>query len=205
MRETLEDLGRIPGVVGSLACGPGGELLACEFPPLFEQSTLRQVAAMLGGDVGLDELVGPGGSLDLGYTGGRAVVKPFRNGTLFVLCTPSINPLLLGMSLEHASRRLEKVGGPQAKPPPLPAAKAPRPAVPAHLARARDALSSALMRGIGPIAEVVFSEAWTRWLASGPPSGARLAELAGALAREIDDEEARARFLGEVAAVGTDE
>jgi hypothetical protein len=203
VRETLQSLARVPGVVGSLALGTGGELLASTFPEPFADGTLREVAALLGEDAsGIGKLVGPGGSLDLGYAGGRAVVRPFGHGTLLVLCAPSINAVLLGMSVEHAARRLERTGSAPAGPPARPATPAaPASPPPAEVAAARGALGTALMRQIGPIGEVVAGEAWARWTAAGPASRARLGELVGALAREIDDEAGRAAFLAEAAAI----
>lgn len=198
MRELLQQLTGIPGVVGSLACGPKGEILASEFPAVFEESALRRVAAVLAEDTGaLGSVVDANGSLDLKYSGGRAVVKRFPTGSLLLVCTSAINPQLLGLSLTQVWRRLEKFGIPGAPAAPAPAAAA---AISAEWEDARERLAQALVRRIGPIGEIVLGEAWAAWLASGPPSRARLDRLVAALAREIDDGDARLQFLAEAKA-----
>ncbi len=199
MREIVQQLSVVPGIVGALACGANGEILASEFPPLFEEPALRQVAALLVEEsTVLEKMVGGGGSLDLQYVGGRAVVKLFPSGALFVLCTSTINPQLLGMSLAQVSRRIEKRG---VAPAPSRATPAPPAAMSSELAEAREALREAMVRQIGPIGEMVFAQAWADWTASAPASHVALEKLVSLLAREIDESEGRARFLSEASAI----
>src|SRR6266568_46276 len=141
MREILHQLAVMPGVVGSMACGTNGEILASEFPSIFEESALRRVASLLAGEnTVLKKMVGGDGSLDLRYAGGRAIVKPFATGALFVLCTSAINLQLLGMWLAEASRRLQKGG---VAPASSTATPAPPIAMASELANAREALQEA--------------------------------------------------------------
>jgi hypothetical protein len=188
MREALQQLGRIPGVVASAVCGPGGDLLASDFQPPLAELDLRQVASLMARDlVGLKALVGEGGALDLRYSRGRAVMKPFRFGTLFVLCRSAINPQLLTLSLEQVSRKLEAGASTVER----------SGEMAAEIAELREGLSLALLRQIGPVGEIIFAEAWNRWAVGGVPSRAGLGELTAEVAREVDDAQARARFLGE--------
>lgn len=197
MREILLQLNAIPGVVGSLACGRRGEILASEFPPVFEETALRRVAGLLAEDGGaLGQIVDASGSLDLRYSGGRAVVKRFPTGSLLLVCTSAINPQLLGLSLTQVWRRLERYGVPEGPAPAPAAASAP------EWEEARQRLQRALVRQIGPIGEIVFARAWATWTAAGP-SPARLGALVAALAREIDEGDARAQFQDEAKAVTT--
>ena len=194
MREILRQLAAIPGVVGSLVYGAKGEILASEFPPLFEASTLQRAAKLLAEDrVVLGNMIGTAGSLDLRYSGGHAVVKPAGTGTLFVLCTSPMNAQLLRLSVSQASRRLETLGTPTPPPGPRPAHRAIAP----ELADARERLQRAVVRQIGPIGEFLFEQAWADWSASVPPSAQGLAKLISALGREIDEADARAQFLAE--------
>jgi len=187
MREILQQLAQIPGVVGSLACGPSGDLLAAAFPPLFDELTLHRVGGLLADDTaGIGRLAGPGGSFDLRFARGRALVRPFGSGTLLVLGTSAADPQLLGLSVEQALRRLEaEPGG---------AATAGAAADGDGLEEARQRLQEALVREIGPFGEIAFEEAWAAWAASAPPSRAGLSRLVAALAKEIDEEEGRARL-----------
>ena len=199
MREILHQLAVMPGVVGSMACGTNGEILASEFSSIFEEPALRRVGSLLAGESSvLKKMVGGDGSLDLRYAGGRAIVKPFATGALFVLCTSAINPQLLGMWLAEASRRLKKCDVATA---PSTATPAPPVALVSELADAREALQRAVVRQIGPIGEMVFAQAWDDWTASAPPSRAGLERLVSLLAHEIDEGEGRARFLSEATAI----
>lgn len=199
MREVLQQLASVPGVVGSLVYGNRGEILASEFPPLFEPSTLQRATRLLAEDrVVLGSMKGTTASLDLRYSGGRAVVKPAGAGTLFVLCTSPANMQLLRLSLSQAARRLvENVGTP-----PPPERRPARPsALAVELADARERLQRALVEQIGPIGEFVFEQAWADWAASELPTLAGLAALVSALGHEIEETDARAHFLAEARAV----
>lgn len=206
MREILQQLTAIPGVVGALASGPRGELLASAFPPLFDELALHQVAGLFSDDTsGLRKLTGPDGSLDLRYARGRAMAKPFAGGTVVVLATLSVDAQLLGLSLEQAARRLEAAPRPAPTAPPPPAAPAgPAPTVttglavfPPDVAKLREPLSVLLVRRIGPVGELVFAEAWSAWAAAEPPSRAGLMRLLPQLAQEVDEAAEREAFLAE--------
>jgi hypothetical protein len=153
---------------------------------------LHQAAALFADEAGgVRRFVGANGELDLRFARGRAVVKPFASGTLFVLGTYGLDQQLLSLSLEQAARRLEH---PAAEEPPRGAPVA----LPAQLAATRDGLLEALLRQIGPVAEPVLEEAWGAWAAAGPHDRIGWQTLVDALAREVDDPEGRARFLSEV-------
>jgi predicted regulator of Ras-like GTPase activity (Roadblock/LC7/MglB family) len=200
VKEILQQLAGVHGVVGALAAGPRGELVASAFPPLFDELALHQVAGLFSDDTAaLRKLTGPDGSLDLRYARGRAMAKPFAGGTVVVLATLSVDAQLLGLSMEQAARRLESAPRPGAS-----AAAAPAPTVtaglavvPPDVAELREPLSVALVRCIGPVGDLVFAEAWAAWAAAAPPSRAGLQRLLPQLAREIDDPAEREGFLAE--------
>lgn len=210
MRDIIDQVAAVPGVVGTLVYGPTGEVLSSAFPSLFEADSLRRVAAMLAeDDIVMGKMVGPKGALDLRFAGGRVVVKPVQGGALFVLCTSALNPQLLNLSLTQATRRLEKVPGRISAPPPA-AASAPAPAVasappaarPAvDLTAERAALVRAVTRQIGPIGEMVVEQAFAAWSAQAAPSRERLPKLVEALAQEIDEGSEREQFRAEAAAI----
>jgi len=231
VREVLQQLSGIQGVVGALACDGGGALLASSFPPLFDDQALRQVAGLFAdGEGGLRGLTGDDGALELRYSRGRAYAHPFAGGTLVVVGTAAADRQLLGLSLARATRRLEEalVGAlPAAPAPPPPAAvaaapqaEAARPQAPATPPQAAAAppqakpaalaaeverivkpLRQALIRQIGPFGDVAFDEKWAAWARAAPPSRGRLRLLVDALATEVDDEEARLAFFVEACAL----
>jgi predicted regulator of Ras-like GTPase activity (Roadblock/LC7/MglB family) len=199
MQQVLQQLSAVPGVVGSLVYGARGEILASQFPPLFEASALQRATRMLADDrVVLGNMMGPNASLDLRYAGGRAVVKPAGAGTLFVLCTSPMNMQLLRLSLSQASRRLVESAGAQPSPDRRPARPGP---LAVELVDARERLQRALVGQIGPIGEFVFEQAWADWTASAPPTVPGLAKLVSALGREVEETDARAQFLAEARAI----
>lgn len=202
MQEVLKQLAAIPGVIGALACSPRGELLASAFPPLFDELALHQVAGLFSDETaGLRRLAGPGGVLDVRYARGRALAKPFAQGTVLVLATHAADVQLLGISLEQAARRLDGAPRPAAPAGPAPVAAAQAPAaLPAEVAAAREPLQELLVRYIGPVGELVLAEAWAAWAATAPPTREGLARLVDDLAREVDDEAERGRFVTEARA-----
>ena len=108
----LQQLSAIPGVVGSLVFDRQGEVVAAEFPPVFEETGLRQLAARLAADGYFQEwLAGDQALLDLRFADGTVVVRPVDDTWLLVLCTLQANAQLLAMSLTQVARRLRLGGG----------------------------------------------------------------------------------------------
>lgn len=196
MHEVLRQLAGIPGVIGALASSPRGELLASAFPPLFDELALHQVAGLFSDETaGLRRLASPGGLLDVRYARGRALAKPFAQGTVLVLATHAADVQLLGISLEQAARRLDGAPRPASPTPAAAPSAPPPPAIPPEVAAAREALQELLVSHIGPVGELVVAEAWAAWVASAPPTREGLARLVADLAREVDDEAERSRFV----------
>ena len=199
MSEVLHQMASVPGVVGSLIYGAGGRILASEFPDVFEPASLEEVSAIFGEDtIIMKDLGGDAAFLDLRYSGGRVIVKPFATGSFVVLCTSGINLQLLNLSMTQAARRLEKTGIQAAPAAPAPAA---RPAELPALRPVREELKKAVIQELGPIGDMVFEKAWTAWAASSPPSRQGLARLIDALANEIDEAPARQQFVSTARAI----
>jgi predicted regulator of Ras-like GTPase activity (Roadblock/LC7/MglB family) len=125
----LQQLSEVPGVVGSLVFGAGGDVLASQFPPVFDGAGLDQLARQLAADGYFQEwLSTEDGALELRFGDGTALVRTVDGSWLLVLCTTQANPQLLSMSLTQVVRRLRMAparrAGPAAAPP---AASAPTP------------------------------------------------------------------------------
>lgn len=109
MDELLNQLRAVPGVVGGLVYGESGLVVASSFPPLFDEASLREVAALLASDGWLPEwLTGEQAGLDLRFADGRLLLRPFEGAWLLVLCTAQVNQQLLQMSLAQVVRRLRR-------------------------------------------------------------------------------------------------
>ena len=194
MSEVLHQLAGVPGIVGTLVYGAGGEVVDSEFPAIFDTAVLREVSALLADDaVVLTQLAGESAFLDLRYRGGRVIVRPFQAGAFVVLCTTGINLQLLHLTLTQAARKLGR------SPVEPPAADQKMPVVPAipGLGPIRSKLKRAVVSQIGPIGEIVFEQVWNAWAAAGPTGKQGLAQLVDRLGAEIDEDSARRAFAGE--------
>jgi predicted regulator of Ras-like GTPase activity (Roadblock/LC7/MglB family) len=108
METVLNQLNKVPGVVGSLVCDSEGTVLAQAFPGLFDAVMLKEAAAALADTRGLESMTGTIGMLDFRYADARVVVKPLERATLLVLCAKTINPQLLLLSASVAIKKLGK-------------------------------------------------------------------------------------------------
>jgi predicted regulator of Ras-like GTPase activity (Roadblock/LC7/MglB family) len=120
----LQQLGAVPGVVGSMVFDRAGAVVAAAFPPVFDRAGLAQLATQLSADAWFQRWVaGEQGALDLRYADGQVMIRSLEGAWLLALCTSQANGQLLGMSLTQVVRRL-RVAGPGAArsaPPPSPA------------------------------------------------------------------------------------
>lgn len=139
---SLQQLGGVPGVVGSMVFDRAGEVVASAFPPLFDASGLRQLASQLSGDAYFQEwMVGEQAALDLRYADGHVTLRALEGSWLLVLCTAPANAQLLAMSLTQVVRRLRIPAS--AMPAPLRTA-APSAPAPPRLDRLRAVVSAEL-------------------------------------------------------------
>ena len=110
MKSVLAQLNMTPGVVGSLVCSDEGRVLADAFPPLFDADMLYAVAATLPDcSPAGDDAAGSVSLIDFRYNDSRIIIKPLSGGFLFLLCTKAINMQLMGLSLNLAAKKIEKL------------------------------------------------------------------------------------------------
>jgi predicted regulator of Ras-like GTPase activity (Roadblock/LC7/MglB family) len=108
----LQQLGAVPGVVGSMVFEPSGQVLARAFPAVFDGAGLQQLAAQLSGDAYFQEwMAGDAATLDLRFADGQVLLRTLGGSWLLVLATMEANPQLLAMSLTQALRRLRPPAG----------------------------------------------------------------------------------------------
>lgn len=190
-REVLHQILGVPGTVGAMAFSPEGAILASEFPADYPLGTLQGMARLLAEDFMVQQaLQSEGGRVDLRYTGGRVVLRPFSKGAILALCGEATNGQLVNLALVQAAHRLDKADAeprrttPQAPPPKY---------------SALGALKEAFVIRIGPIGDLLFTRIQADWSAGS--GAADLSEFAGRLAKELDDPADQKAFLQESRAI----
>jgi predicted regulator of Ras-like GTPase activity (Roadblock/LC7/MglB family) len=124
VQKLLRQLNSVPGVVGSMICGPEGRLVAHAFPPTVDPGVLERAAtAVTERTLALQTAVGPIGTLDLRYASSRIIVKVMGGARVLFLCSPTVNQQLLAMSAAGVLRQMDRLER-------QPAAELPRPAAP---------------------------------------------------------------------------
>jgi len=109
MIEVLKHINSVPGVVGSMVCDEGGQLIADAFPSTYKQEDLEGIAALVGeSSFGLQSVDGSLNMLDIRYNDYRILVRPLSHCFLFLLCQKTINLHFLALTLNIALKRLEK-------------------------------------------------------------------------------------------------
>lgn len=109
MRDILQHINSVEGVIGSAVFSGKGEVLAHVFPSLIDAPTLKKAAALaLECTYGLQ--IGESlDILDLRYAEGRILVKAFPGAMLCLLCAKSINLQVLSITLNLAVKKLESL------------------------------------------------------------------------------------------------
>ncbi len=109
MRIFLSQLNAVPGVVGSLVCDPKGDVLAQDFPSLFDADMLSQVSALVAkSSGGLAPATGSLRLLDFRFADARVVVRPLHGGYLLFLCASGADLQPLALSTSVAVPQIER-------------------------------------------------------------------------------------------------
>ena len=107
MKDILQHINSVDGVIGSALFSQKGEVLVHAFPALIDVASLKKAAALtLECSHGL-QMEQTLDLLDLRYSDGRILVKAFTGATLFLLCANSINLQVLSITLNLAVKKLE--------------------------------------------------------------------------------------------------
>ena len=107
MKNVLQSIKSVDGVIGSAVFSLRGEVFSHDFPSLFDAASLKKAVSLT-----LDCFHGLQISqtldlLDLRYSDGRILVKAFPGAMLFLLCTNNINLQVLSITLNLAVKKLE--------------------------------------------------------------------------------------------------
>lgn len=108
MRDILQHIKSVDGVIGSALCSRRGELLAHAFPPLIDEASIKKVASLTVECSHALQISQTLNLLDLRYSNGRILVKAFPGAMLFLLCANSINLQILSITLNLAVKKLKE-------------------------------------------------------------------------------------------------
>jgi len=195
MKQAIDELKAIPGVVGACLFGAQDGLLQSNLPGIFKPDKLaavgKQLAKLLSaGRMTFDDI----NDLSLHYDESVVIARELSKGlTIFAICDPSFNHNLLTMSLNLLQEELrdqpdmfKAQGGVASASKVVPEV---RPDIAPLLAELKVALSKVL----GPMAAIIFDEIKQDWLQQGG-AGAQLPDLLAMINREIGDSDKIATF-----------
>lgn len=107
MKNILQHINGVDGVIGSAVFSHKGEVLAHAFPALFDAASLKKAASLtLECSHGL-QISQTLDLLDLRFADGRILFKAFPGAILFLLCAHSINLQVLSITLNLAAKKLQ--------------------------------------------------------------------------------------------------
>ncbi|MGB9080637.1 MAG: roadblock/LC7 domain-containing protein [Desulfuromonadaceae bacterium] len=107
MKDILQHINSVDGVIGSALFSRKGDVLVHAFPALIDAASLKKAASLtLECSHGL-QISQTLDLLELRYSDGRILVKAFPGALLFLLCANSINLQVLSISLNLAVKKLE--------------------------------------------------------------------------------------------------
>lgn len=107
MKDILQHINSVDGVIGCALFSHKGDVLVHAFPALIDAASLKHAASLtLECSHGL-QISQTLDLLDLRYSDGRILVKAFPEAMLFLLCANSINLQILSITLNLAVKRLE--------------------------------------------------------------------------------------------------
>ena len=201
MKDIIHQISLIPGIAGVLAYASDGATLARDFPVIYDDGMLQRIVDTLASDTIIMQGLGNhAGALDLKFAKGRVIIKAFKGGTLFALCTAGVNTQLLGLALTQATRRLEtglrEGKGRAATPAPVPRAQSSDPVLP-QATSIIEGVKRSLIRQMGPLGTMVFDSVYADWAAESAPTRKGLEGLLIRLAREFDEPAKQEAFLND--------
>lgn len=107
MKEILQHIKSVDGVIGCALFSRQGGVLAHAFPALIDAASLEKAASLIiecSHGLQMSQTLD---LLDLRYSDGRVIVKAFPGAMIFLLCANSINLQVLSITLNLAVKRLE--------------------------------------------------------------------------------------------------
>jgi len=107
MKDILQHINSVDGVIGSALFSPKGEVLAHACSVLIDEASIKKVASLILECTHGLQVSQTLDLLDLRYSDGHIIVKAFPGALLFLLCANSINLQVLSITLNLAVKKLE--------------------------------------------------------------------------------------------------
>lgn len=195
MKQAIDELKAIPGVVGACLFGSQEGLLQSNLPEIFKAEKLTAVGKQLtkllmAGRMSFADI----NDLSLYYDESVIIARELSKGmVIFVVCDPSFNHNLLTMSLNLLQEELRDNPAAALAAPSVNAAPVATASAGAELEPLMKELTAALAKVLGPMAGIIFNEVRQAWAAQGATS-ARLPQLIEMLNEEIGDPDKVATF-----------
>ena len=202
MQQLSKDLKGIPGVIGLTVYHPDHGAEFIDLPALFHSERIDSVGKLLDKALAAGRLNFPGMSeLMLSYEEAAIVCRPMHDERLLsVFCDPGINLNLLIMSMNLALQSQQKQATSQTTTANEPNSSASEKTAPAQididaimtggpLAKEFKTMVSLLTKVIGPMAKIIFDDAFQTWATSGATDRTNLRRLVDLVGDELDDAE----------------
>jgi predicted regulator of Ras-like GTPase activity (Roadblock/LC7/MglB family) len=201
MKQLIDELKAIPGVVGACVYSSREGLQETNLPGIFRADRLAAVGKQLtklytAGRMSFDDLT----DVSLHYDESVVVARELqKNLLIFAICDPSFNHNLLSMSFNLLQEEFQNGQFGQAEvAEPLPSTSAPAVAASASQLDARQSdlleqMKGKLGRVLGPMAGYIFAEVVEVWERQGA-SAERLDSLLELIDKEIADEDKSATY-----------
>ena len=206
MKQVLEEVKAIPGVVGGFVFNSRKGVAANNLPPVFKEAKLVNIGKMLSkmylsGKTNFSDIT----EISLYYEESVVIIREAAPDLfLIVISDPSVNLNLLTMSLNLIMDDFNTLTELDMEP--IQGAKTGSGAAPKKIVTAEEVLQSAplgndlnsmraaLAKVMGPMAKIIFTDALNEWLQSNMPSYAELGRLVAILEREINDSDKSAYY-----------
>lgn len=107
---TLETLKDLEGILGSFVIGPGGSVLAQDFPSYFGSAAYDIGARALRLKEALEVAEGDLSHCVLRYGSHKVALRPIKGGVLTIVSEAAVNMPALRMAMNLVARRLESAG-----------------------------------------------------------------------------------------------
>jgi predicted regulator of Ras-like GTPase activity (Roadblock/LC7/MglB family) len=107
MKDILQHINSVDGVIGSALFSHKGDVLAHALPALIDAASIKKASSLNMECIHALQVAQTLELLDLRYADGRILVKTFPSAMLFLLCANSINLQVLSITLNLAAKRLE--------------------------------------------------------------------------------------------------
>jgi hypothetical protein len=107
MKDILQHINSVDGVIGSALFSHKGDVLAHALPALIDVASIKKASSLNMECIHALQVAQSLELLDLRFADGRILIKSFPSAMLFLLCANSINLQVLSITLNLASKRLD--------------------------------------------------------------------------------------------------